>query len=70
MKVSPPMRRLRFTIDVCFTSRGELVAGELTMRDSLVARRTLLGGWHGSEEPRHLEDILRTVEIMVNKAKA
>lgn len=48
MKVpTPPMRRLRFRLDVCFTSRGELIGAELQYKDSSEKHQEYLGGWSG-----------------------
>lgn len=47
MKVPPPLRLLRFTLDACFTSRGELVAVDLRLYDSLKKKDELIGGSSG-----------------------
>lgn len=43
------MRRLRFTLDVCYTSRGELVGGSLRLKYTLASKGIVLGGWTGRE---------------------
>lgn len=71
MKVpTPPMRRIRFRLDVCFTSRGELVGGELQCNDSSKKKPQCLGGWSGgtSRTVLLLDDLLRQIKIEITEA--
>ncbi len=68
MTVKPPMRRLRFTLDVCLTSRGDLVAGELKMKHDGVKKPMLLGSWSGGKG--ELEMLLRSIKIKVEAAQS
>ena len=67
MKVPPPMRRLRFTLDVCYTSRGEVVGCEAQVRDSLKGRREMLGGSSG-DTAEMVPVLLRKIEKRIRKA--
>ncbi len=69
MKVPKPMRRLRFRLDVCFTSRGELVGGELICRDSEKPKSEFLGGWSGTPHNSLLmNDLLRQISRLIDEA--
>lgn len=67
MKVTAPMRRLRFTLDVCFTSRGEVVGCEAFMMDSLIGRRKILGGSSGHGDYM-IPVLLREIQDQIMKA--
>lgn len=58
------LRRLRFKLDVDFTSRGEIVGLDLRVRDMQTRQSKSLGGISGSVSHLNRESRIKPVDIL------